>query len=134
MFYHEAGDIVYSNYNKFRDDNTVDVKTSKRPYLFLCDYEMGHSTGYLLKISSTVGEDEDEREFYPLVPKGQNKLRKKSYVDLRFVYDIDIRNGNIRGYVNDYVLEKIIKKLDRLQKAEQDSIYVEYSSVINRIM
>lgn len=129
MFYHEAGDIVYIKNSRFRDTNTIDPKSSRRPFIFLCDYEFHHDTGYLLKLSTSEGKG-DSKNYYKIVPNRFNKLKRISYIDLRYVYDVNLRNGKVRGYIDSQTLKKIINKLEAAQKVNVDSVYMEYLEIV----
>ncbi|HFI0683474.1 TPA: hypothetical protein ACGO1T_001952, partial [Streptococcus suis] len=88
MEYYSAGDIVLLGNMVFLDDGSIDVKTNKRPFIHIIDYDfMMDGGGYLLKLSTDeVLYKQNKRRYHPLMPNKYNKLKRKSYVDLHYVY------------------------------------------------
>lgn len=125
MCYLFSGDITLIKNTMFKDTNTLDLKKSKRPHLLLADYQMMDDKAFLLKLSTTVGKG-NEKYFFKLVPNHMNRLKKVSYVDLRYVVEKSCRNNRHIGTVPEYTLKKIHNQLDKVQSELQEESYLRY--------
>ena len=61
-------------------DNSIDYKLNGRPYLI---FSMDDKYAYLLKLSSKRS-NKNSQYYYEILPDSKNKLKNKSYVDLRY--------------------------------------------------
>lgn len=84
---------------------------------------------FLLKLSTDKNIYQlDTRKFVTLLPDGKNKLKRKSYVDLRNVYKTDKNSARIIGYVPDHILRRLINKVNRIHNNDPKPYYEEYIS------
>ena len=94
--YYYRGDIIAVKNIKFKDNNFIDTRINGHPILILNQVNTLDDDLYALKISGSYSNIDGLKNYYILKPNGQNKLRKASYIDLRYVYKLP--NQNITCY------------------------------------
>lgn len=114
--------LVTLRFMHFLDDS-IDCKFSGRPYLI---FNRDDKYAYLLKLSSEKGRDKT-KYYYKILPDCSNKLKNKSYVDLRYFLVISIDELE-RKIITSETEEKLTK-----YGFIQDKEYKEILNKINAI-
>ena len=122
--YYYREDIIAVKNIKFKDNNFIDTRINGHPILILNQVNTLGDDLYALKISGSYSNIDGLKNYYILKPNGQNKLRKASYIDLRYVYKLP--NQNITCYnkcVSEKQYNEIITKLKEVQEGLEDEDY-----------
>ncbi|PKY89688.1 hypothetical protein CYJ57_02980 [Falseniella ignava] len=125
MFYYEQGDYILLKHIPFLDDNSIDVKTSMRPFLVISDFNFTDDHCYLLKMSTDKRFKDDDNHF-EIRPTRNNKLKRVSYIDLRYIYQSDNNNAKIAGHIPEALLDTIIKKLKNVQEKCECQTFIDW--------
>mgnify|MGYP000189300177 CR=1 FL=1 len=122
--YYYRGDIIAVKNIKFKDNNFIDTRINGHPILILNQVNTLDDDLYALKISGSYSNIDGLKNYYILKPNGQNKLRKASYIDLRYVYKLP--NQNITCYnkcVSEKQYNEIEKEIEKIQSSENINTY-----------
>ncbi len=115
----QPGCIVFLKHGFFPDSNTIDYRLNGRPYLV---YEVDGENVKLLKISSS--DYMGEPFYYPISRKNSKNKTVESYIDLRFLIEI-----NMTKLIMEYnaVLSTLFKK--RIPKKMQSLTDKDFENV-----
>lgn len=80
---------------------------------------------YGLKISGTYNYSEGLKNYYTLKPNPKKKIYKTSYIDLRYIYELECTNNPPNeSIVSEQEFEKILEKLGQVQLTRKDANYI----------
>lgn len=113
--YYYPGDMIYEKNLIFKDTLKHDFRINGHPVLILTAANFGDKF-YALKISGTYKYSEGLKNYYLLKPNKKKGIYKTSYIDLRYIYELECKN--IPPYVaiiTEKELKEIITKLQKVQ-------------------
>lgn len=102
-------------------DNSIDNKFRGRPYLI---FNMDDKYAYLLKLSSKY-DKKYSQYCYEILPDAKNKLKKKSYIDLKYFLVLTIED--LEKKVLTIENEKKLRKYGFIQNKQ-------YEEILNKII
>lgn len=129
MYY--RGDIIAVKNIKFKDSDNLDTRLNGHPVIVLNEVNNSKDSIYILKMSGSYDTVDGLEKYYILRPNGDNKLRKASYVDLRYVYKISYENIPCYDkFISPQQYNEILEKLEKTQSDEEeyDETYLEFKN------
>ena len=100
------GSIVFLRFMRFPDNNQIDCRLNGRPYLF---YKIVDDKAYLFALTSNTAGD--SKFYYEIERKGLNGNKRKSYVNLRNLFIIDLDELLLK--INELHNEDKFKRINR---------------------
>ncbi len=126
------GDIIAVKNIRFKDNDYLDIRMNGHPVIILNEIRNYKDNIYVLKMSGSYDTMEGLKNYFILKPNKDNKLKKASYVDLRYVYKINCENiPCYEKFVSQQQYEEILRKLEIVQSNSDsnDEFYLEFKSL-----
>lgn len=122
-YYYYPGDMIYSKDLVFLDTLKHDIRIKGHPVIILTVANFGDKF-YGLKISGTYNYSEGLKNYYTLKPNPKKKIYKTSYIDLRYIYELECKNNPpIESVVTQEEFEIILNKLKSVQAIRKHENY-----------
>jgi hypothetical protein len=130
---YKKSDIITKRNIKFKDSNKLDCRINGHPVVVLLDLNHESEMVYFLKMSGSFSSTESLSACFPIKPDKDNKLRKASYADLRYVYKSIYENIFSRANLSLQCFNLMIMRLKTYQSAlpDKDDFYSEIKSSFN---
>lgn len=106
------GDMTYENNLIFQDTLKHDIRINGHPVLVLTAAKFGEKF-YALKISGSYRNVQDLDNYYMLKPNRKKGIFKTSYIDLRYIYELECKNKKL--YIQVVTEKELMKIIERLQ-------------------
>lgn len=120
--YYYPGDMIFENNLTFKDTEKHDIRINGHPILILTAANFGDKF-YALKISGDYKYSEREN-YFPLKKNASKGIYKLSYIDLRYIYELNCTNKPpYENVVTENEFKKILKELERVQSVKEDENY-----------
>lgn len=103
----EKGEIIYRNNLVFEDTGKLDLKINGHPTLNITDGENGFVYFFLIT-SSRINRDDKNSCYYKLEAEKFGGIKKRSWVDLAYVFKEECVNRMPAGAVSEDVYNDII--------------------------
>lgn len=117
-FIYSPGDIISVKNICFKDTNTIDTRINGHPMMVLNTVKDIGDRVYLLKMSGSYGSMDNLGNYYLLKATNSTGIRKASYVDLRFVYEITCNNVQPVAHIGEQEYQNLSQKLDERQSRD----------------
>jgi hypothetical protein len=125
---YDKGSIINRKDIRFKENNLLDTRAFGHPVAILLETDFTDDTVFFL----TMGSDDkyfikDPIRYLPIKPNRQsNRLRKTSYIDLKYVYKYDKKNISDTGCLSPEDYTELLHRLINYQRnINRDTEFVE---------
>lgn len=121
--YYYPGDMIFEKNLIFQDTLKHDIRVNGHPVLILTSADFGEKF-YALKISGSYKCAGDLKNYYMLKQNKKKGIFKTSYIDLRYIYELECKNvPPYEEVVTEKELNNILKKLQEVQLVMKNENY-----------
>ena len=129
---YDKGSIIKKSNIIFKGTNKLDFRIGGHPVVLSHSFDYDDEYIYFLTLSSR--DDlyvEEPLRYYLVKPDKNNKLKKPSIIDLKYIYKD--KNSNIpeTGILKNFDYKEMLKKLIAYQGTNPDSYFEEISTVLS---
>lgn len=132
---YEEGTIIKKRNIRFKETNMLDSRLTGHPVVIPLKFDFYDEDIYFLTMSS---QDyyylKEPSRFYVVKPDSINRLKKPSYIDLKFVYKDTKTNIPEMGFLHSDCYKKLIKRLIDYQNNRTDPDFINIKGKIQDVL